>query len=69
MPGWRPPGSGASPGPSTPAATTGTPGRRRGEVVSFASNDYLGLATHPAVVAAAHAALDRWGAGSGRPGW
>jgi len=33
-------------------------------VVSFASNDYLGLATHPAVVAAAHAALDRWGAGS-----
>ncbi len=34
-------------------------------VVSFASNDYLGLTTHPAVVAAAHAALDRWGAGSG----
>jgi 8-amino-7-oxononanoate synthase len=34
-------------------------------VVSFASNDYLGLATHPAVVAAAHDALDRWGAGSG----
>jgi 8-amino-7-oxononanoate synthase len=34
-------------------------------VVSFASNDYLGLSRHPAVVAAAHAALDRWGAGSG----
>ena len=34
-------------------------------VVSFASNDYLGLTHHPAVVAAAHAALDRWGAGSG----
>jgi len=34
-------------------------------VVSFASNDYLGLTTHPAVVAAAHEALDRWGAGSG----
>jgi 8-amino-7-oxononanoate synthase len=33
--------------------------------VSFASNDYLGLSQHPAVVAAAHAALDRWGAGSG----
>jgi 8-amino-7-oxononanoate synthase len=33
-------------------------------VVSFASNDYLGLTAHPAVVAAAHAALDRWGAGS-----
>jgi len=34
-------------------------------VVSFASNDYLGLTQHPAVVAAAHAGLDRWGAGSG----
>ncbi|HEX2738253.1 MAG TPA: 8-amino-7-oxononanoate synthase [Acidimicrobiia bacterium] len=37
-------------------------GRR---VVSFASNDYLGLTQHPAVIAAAHSALDRWGAGSG----
>jgi 8-amino-7-oxononanoate synthase len=35
------------------------------EVVTFASNDYLGLTVHPEVVAAAHAALDRWGAGSG----
>jgi 8-amino-7-oxononanoate synthase len=35
------------------------------EVVSFASNDYLGLTHHPDVVAAAHAALDRWGAGTG----
>jgi 8-amino-7-oxononanoate synthase len=34
-------------------------------VVSFASNDYLGLSAHPAVVAAAHDALARWGAGSG----
>jgi 8-amino-7-oxononanoate synthase len=34
-------------------------------VVSFASNDYLGLTTHPRVVAAAQDALDRWGAGSG----
>jgi 8-amino-7-oxononanoate synthase len=34
-------------------------------VVAYASNDYLGLTQHPAVVAAAHAALDRWGAGSG----
>jgi 8-amino-7-oxononanoate synthase len=33
--------------------------------VSFASNDYLGLNSHPAVVQAAHEALDRWGAGSG----
>lgn len=34
-------------------------------VVSFASNDYLGLSQHPAVIAAAHDALDRWGTGSG----
>jgi 8-amino-7-oxononanoate synthase len=34
-------------------------------VVSFASNDYLGLSAHPAVVAAAQEALARWGAGSG----
>ncbi len=37
-------------------------GRR---LVSFASNDYLGLTHHPATIAAAHAALDRWGTGSG----
>jgi 8-amino-7-oxononanoate synthase len=35
------------------------------DVVSFASNDYLGLTNHPAVIAAGHDALDRWGAGSG----
>jgi 8-amino-7-oxononanoate synthase len=34
-------------------------------VVTFASNDYLGFTHHPRVVAAAHAALDRWGAGTG----
>jgi 8-amino-7-oxononanoate synthase len=33
--------------------------------VSFASNDYLGLTRHSAVLAAAHAAIDRYGAGSG----
>jgi 8-amino-7-oxononanoate synthase len=37
-------------------------GRR---VVSFASNDYLGLSEHPKVLAAAHDAIDRWGAGAG----
>jgi 8-amino-7-oxononanoate synthase len=35
------------------------------DVVSFASNDYLGLSAHPSVVAAAHDALERWGTGSG----
>ena len=34
-------------------------------VVSFASNDYLGLSAHTTVIAAARAALDRWGAGAG----
>ena len=44
-------------------AVTGSVGGR--PVVTFASNDYLGLTHHPAVVAAAHAALDRWGTGTG----
>jgi len=35
------------------------------KVVSFASNDYLGLASHPAVIAAASEALQRWGTGAG----
>jgi glycine C-acetyltransferase len=33
------------------------------KVLNFCANNYLGLADHPAVVAAAHAALDRWGYG------
>ncbi|AZG43748.1 8-amino-7-oxononanoate synthase [Gordonia insulae] len=33
-------------------------------LVNLASNDYLGLSTHPAVIAGAHAALDTWGAGA-----
>jgi 8-amino-7-oxononanoate synthase len=35
------------------------------DVVSFASNDYLGLSVHPKVVAAARDALERWGTGAG----
>jgi 8-amino-7-oxononanoate synthase len=35
------------------------------ELVSFASNDYLGLASHPAVAAAARDATERWGVGAG----
>jgi 8-amino-7-oxononanoate synthase len=34
-------------------------------VTSFGSNDYLGLSQHPAVIAGARAAIDRYGAGSG----
>ncbi|AXE35493.1 8-amino-7-oxononanoate synthase [Chromobacterium phragmitis] len=33
--------------------------------LSFASNDYLGLADHPALVRALREGADRWGAGSG----
>ena len=33
------------------------------EVINLCANNYLGLADHPAVVAAAHEALDRWGYG------
>lgn len=36
-----------------------------GDYLSFCSNDYLGLANHPDVVAAFHRGLDAWGAGSG----
>ena len=35
------------------------------EMLAFASNDYLGLANDPAVVAAARAGVDRWGVGAG----
>jgi 8-amino-7-oxononanoate synthase len=34
-------------------------------LLSFCSNDYLGLANHPAVVGALKEGADRWGAGSG----
>ncbi|MGW0607481.1 glycine C-acetyltransferase [Streptomyces sp. NPDC002640] len=40
-----------------------TAGGRPGEVLNFCANNYLGLADHPEVVAAGHAALDRWGYG------
>jgi 8-amino-7-oxononanoate synthase len=56
---WRAPRDLDAAGPEGKLAPDGRP------VVSFASNDYLGLTQHPDVIAAAHAALDRWGAGSG----
>jgi len=45
------------------AAVTVTAGGRPGEVLNFCANNYLGLADHPEVVAAAKDALDRWGYG------
>jgi 8-amino-7-oxononanoate synthase len=56
---WRAPRDFDGRGPA------GVVGSSTAPVVSFASNDYLGLTQHPAVVAAAHEALDHWGAGSG----
>src|SRR5215475_8028093 len=35
------------------------------EVINFSSNNYLGLASHPALRAAAREAIDRYGCGSG----
>lgn len=34
-----------------------------GEVLNFCANNYLGLSSHPDIMAAAHAALDRYGFG------
>lgn len=56
---WREPRDLDIVGPRGRIAATGQ------AIVSFASNDYLGLTQHPAVTGAAHAAIDRWGAGSG----
>lgn len=53
---WREPRSFDAAGPE--GSLDGRP------VVSFASNDYLGLTTHPAVMAAAIAAIERWGTGA-----
>lgn len=64
---WRAPRAFDAAGHEGPldAGTTGGSVSPPRAVTSFASNDYLGLTTHPSVVAAAHAALDRWGTGSG----
>jgi glycine C-acetyltransferase len=35
----------------------------RGEVLNLCANNYLGLADHPAILEAAHEALERWGYG------
>ncbi|MDJ0386306.1 glycine C-acetyltransferase [Streptomyces sp. G-G2] len=47
---------------SVGVTTGGAPGAT-GEVLNFCANNYLGLADHPEVIAAAKDALDRWGYG------
>jgi len=56
---WRSPVTFDAQGPEGVLTADGT------KVVAFSSNDYLGLSVHPTVVAAAHQALDLWGAGAG----
>ena len=46
--------------PPVASARRGPAGR---EVLNFCANNYLGLADHPEIIRAAHAALDRWGYG------
>jgi glycine C-acetyltransferase len=54
---WRPK---TLEGPSGPHVKVG--GR---DVIMFCSNNYLNLSNHPRLIKAAHAALDKYGAGSG----
>ncbi len=56
---WRAPRNFDASGPSGVLAAS------QQQVVSFASNDYLGLSQHPVVRSAAIDAIGRWGAGSG----
>src|SRR5579862_4091197 len=56
---WRRPRPFDAVGPAGVLTAEGRP------VVSFASNDYLGLTMHPAVTGAAAEAIRRWGTGSG----
>ena len=53
---WRQTRCFDAPGPKGSVGASG--------LVSFASNDYLGLSTHPAVVSASREAAPRWGAGA-----
>ncbi|HET6809562.1 MAG TPA: 8-amino-7-oxononanoate synthase [Acidimicrobiales bacterium] len=63
--GVRAAGRWREPRPFDALGPTGALDGHAGAVVSFASNDYLGLTAHPAVRRAAAEALERWGTGSG----
>jgi glycine C-acetyltransferase len=45
------------------AGNNGDPADAKRGVLNFCANNYLGLADHPEILRAAHAALDRWGYG------
>lgn len=62
---WRSPRGFDARGPVGRLASPSDRSSGSGAVVSFASNDYLGLSAHPRVIAAAHQAIDRWGTGAG----
>jgi glycine C-acetyltransferase len=49
-------------GLSSSTTVAAAPGAQ-GNVLNFCANNYLGLADHPEIIRAAHAALDRWGYG------
>ncbi|HLS44628.1 MAG TPA: glycine C-acetyltransferase [Ornithinicoccus sp.] len=49
--------------PQSAHVTTKTADDLKAEALNFCANNYLGLADHPDVVAAAHTALDEWGFG------
>ena len=59
---WRSPRTFAAAGPAGRLPGEADPEQ---DVISFASNDYLGLSQHPAVKAGAIEAIEQWGAGSG----
>jgi len=50
-------------GSSTQKMGLPQPGSNSAPVTNLCANNYLGLANHPELIAAAHAALDRWGYG------